>query len=273
MIDIGGDGLDAGNSISFSIKNNVIKNIGNNTPNACGSLPCTGSRGIDVFIDDNSTVSGPIVIEGNQLTNIQRNGIIFDVGSVFNGSNFAAKVINNTVGTDAAPVGLGTVLSTGGESGIRIENRSTNGKQMNILVSGNSVRNGNGGTGSSLNTSGIFIRSQNSSNIQATVTGNNVSTLSSVAQEFRADVGGPSGSTSTSCIDVFSNVLVAGSGTMVVNQTLGTMNVKQTSAANLASVNGIPAGNVTTSGTINFGVSCATPPARIALSPNTLKNK
>lgn len=262
VIDIGADGDEVGNSISFSIKNNTIKNIGSSVAGSCGSLPCAGSRGIDVFIDDNSVVSGPIVIEGNTITNVQRTGIIFDVGSVFNGSNFTAKVINNIVGTDATPVGLGTALSAGGESGIRVENRSKNAKQMNILVSGNSVRNGNGGMGSSLNTSGIFIRALDAANLQATVTGNNVSTLSSIAQEIRADVNNPSSGagTAVTCVDISGNTLALGSGTIVFNQITGTLNVEQSSTANAASVNGIPAGNVTTSGSVNFGVTCSAPP-------------
>src|SRR5205085_12134265 len=57
VIDIGGDGLLAGNSISFTITGNTIKNIGDNITNSCGLLPCTGKRGIDVFIDDNSNIS------------------------------------------------------------------------------------------------------------------------------------------------------------------------------------------------------------------------
>lgn len=262
VIDLGGDALLAGNLVSFTVKNNTISNIGSTT--AClspaSALPCHGERAIDIFIDDNSNVSGTILVEGNTITSVQRAGIILDVGSTFNGASFTGKVINNTVGTDAARVGLGNALSAGGESGIRIENRNSSAKKMNVLVSGNSVRNGNGGNGSSLNTSGLFLRAQNTANLQATVTGNNIETSSSVAQEFRADANNSASGTATICIDVTGNTLAAGAGTMVLNQVQGVLNNKQSGTAALASSNGISPGNVTTSGTVNYNVTCDAAP-------------
>ena len=270
VIDINGDGLLAGNSLALNISNNIIKNIGVNTGDCdgagAGTLPCQGRRAIDVSIDDNTNVSGTIVIDGNTITNVVRAGIIFDVSDVFNGSSpVPAKITNNTVGTDALPVGYGTVLSAGGESGIRIESRSNNAKNLNMLVSGNSVRNGNGGAGSGLNTSGLFIRTQNAGTMSATVTSNNISTnASGAAVEINVNtntitVGNPT--THILCFDASGNTLAAGAGIINLNELNGTLNVEQASAAALAGANGIPAGNVTVGGSPTFGVACATPPA------------
>jgi hypothetical protein len=272
VIDIGGDGLLAGNSISFTVTNNTIKNIGSNTGDCdgagTGTLPCQGRRAIDVFIDDNTNVSGPIVVSGNTITNTVRAGIIFDIGSVYNGNSFTGKITNNTVGTDAAPVGYGTVLSAGGESGIRVESRSQNAKDLNVLVSGNSVRNGNGAAGSALNTSGLFLRTQNTGTMSATVTNNNINT-NTAANAFEINVNTNFGAGGTLCADIGSggsagqaNTLAAGAGTIGLGEFLGTLNVEQASATALATANGIPSGNVSiTGGSPQFGVACAAPPS------------
>ncbi|MFL6256369.1 MAG: beta strand repeat-containing protein, partial [Pyrinomonadaceae bacterium] len=267
MIDLGADALLAGNQISFSITGNTIKNIGDNITNSCGSLPCTGKRGIDVFIDDNGNVNGTIVIDNNIITNVQRNGIIFDTGSAFNGANYAAKITNNRVGIRADNtidrVGIGTALSGGGESGIRIENRNSNAKNLNILVSNNLVYNGNGAAGSSLNGSGIFIRAENSATLSATVSSNTVNTNnSSTSNALRADVNFSPSANATLCLDASGNSLNALSGAdeIVLSEIQGILNVEQASLAALASANPGSTASIL-SGSPSFGVTCATPPA------------
>ncbi len=257
VIDINGDATLAGNALSVNITNNVIQNIGTSVAGTCGALPCIGRRGIDVFMDDNTNASGTIVIDGNQLSNIQRAGIFLDTGSIFNGASYNAKVTNNTVGTNAARVGIGTALSAGGESGVRIENRNNNGKSLNLNFSGNTVRNGNGGSGSALNTPGVLIRDQNSATTDATVTGNDIDTnTSNVVAELRVDT---LTATSILCLDVNGNTLAGGaSGVLAINESAGTLNVEQASAAAAATANN--GATVTTTGTPQFGVTCAAPP-------------
>jgi hypothetical protein len=62
------------------------------------------------------------------------------------------------------------------------------------------------------------------------------------------------------CVNVTGNTLQSGAGTVDLNETAGTMNVTQASAAALAGANGIPAGNVTVAGTPTFGVAPCTVP-------------
>jgi uncharacterized repeat protein (TIGR01451 family) len=258
VIDVNGDATLAGNSLSFTATNNIIKNIGSAA--LCGALPCNSRRGIDVFIDDNTNVSaGTIVIDGNQMSNLRRTGIFFDISSIYNGSAVNAKITNNGVGTNAARVGTGNALSAGGESGVRIENRNPNGKNLNLNFSGNTVRNGNGGTGSTLNSPGVLIRGTNTNSFDATLTGNDIDTSSSnVIAELRVDTLSAG---STLCLDANGNTISAGAGQIALNETAGALNVEQASAAALATANGIPAANVTTSGTPQFGTPpCANPP-------------
>ncbi|MBV9928792.1 MAG: cadherin-like domain-containing protein [Acidobacteria bacterium] len=269
VIDIGGDALLAGNSISFDISNNIIKNIGTNVGDCdgagSGTLPCQGKRGIDVFIDDNANISGPININNNVITNVNRMGIIFDVGQVFNGANFQAKITNNRVGIRADNtvdrVGVGTALAAGGENGIRVENRNNNAKNLNILISGNLVYNGNGGAGSPTNNSALLIRTQGTATMSGTVSSNtfNVNTSSS-SDGINAQTTGPTGSNSTFCLDASGNTITAPGSGIALSEVLGTLNVEQASSAALSSANGGASVTILT-GSPSFGVTCATPPA------------
>ena len=250
IIDINGDATLAGNTLAVTITNNIIRNIG-----VIGAL---GRRGIDVFMDDNTNASGTIVIDGNQLSNMQRSGILLDTGTVFNGASYNAKITNNSVGTAAARVGLGTALSVGGESGILVTNRNNNAKNLNLNLSGNTVFNANGGAGSAISTAGVLIRDQNSATTDATVTGNTIETnTSSVVAELRVDT---QSATSFLCLDVSGNTLAGGaSGLIALNRLAGsTYNVEQASAAAVTAANN--GATVTASGSPAFGISCAAPP-------------
>ncbi|HEX8560091.1 MAG TPA: Ig-like domain-containing protein [Pyrinomonadaceae bacterium] len=276
VIDINGDALDAGNSLALNISGNTIQNIGTGAGDCdgagTGTLPCQSRRAIDISIDDNTNVNGTIVVDGNVITNTQRAGIIFDVTDVHNGSaTVNAKITNNTVGTDANPVGRGNVLSAGGESGIRVENRSDVATPtfLNVLVSGNQIRNGNGGAGSALNTSGLFIRAQNDSTMSATATNNNIATnASGAAVEINVNTNtlSPAVGSPTLCVDINGNTLAAGAGTINLSEIVGTLNVEQ-SQANLSTLNGGAAVTIS-SGTPQFGVACSTPPAAPAFTAN-----
>ncbi len=265
VIDLGGDALLAGNSISFNVSNNIIRNVG--LASAClspaSALPCDGKRGIDVFIDDNANVSGTLTIDGNIITNVRRMGVIFDTGSTFNGANFAAKVTNNRIGIRADNtidrVGTGTPLATGGENGIRIENRNGNAKNLNILVSNNLVYNGNGAAGSPLNNSGMLIRAQGTATISSTVTNNTVNVNTS-SGSFGFNVQTANGTTETLCFDGSGNTITAPGGGFGLTEVNGTLNIEQASSAALATANGGASVSIV-SGSPTFGVACAVPPA------------
>jgi uncharacterized repeat protein (TIGR01451 family) len=284
VIDLGADATDTsavanGNFIHFTVTNNIIKNIG--TSAAClapaSSLECHGKRGIDVFIDDNSiigndgnpTIDGDdaIIISGNVITNLQRSGIMFDVGQVFNGSNFAAKVLNNRVGIDAnnaiARVGVGDALAPAGEWAMLVENRNQNGKDLNILIQNNLFYNGNGGSGSALNNSGMLFRSQRSATLTGTVTGNtfNVNTSST---SYGVHVGTVNTGSPSVCFDASGNSISAPGGGFALTEAVGDLNVEQ-SQADLSSLNGGASTSILT-GAPDFGVACSAPPAFAKLS-------
>ncbi|HEV2764506.1 MAG TPA: Calx-beta domain-containing protein, partial [Pyrinomonadaceae bacterium] len=277
VIDLGGDALLAGNFVHFTVTNNIIRNIGDNIAGSCGGLECHGKRGIDVFIDDNTLVGNDattaidaddaIVIDGNVITNVQRTGIIFDVGGTSNPSNFAAKITNNRVGIRADNtidrVGVGDALSPGGESAIRVENRNPNGKNLNILISNNLFYNGNGGAGSLLNGSGMLIRAQETATMSATVTNNtfNVNN-SSTAAGINAQT--TNGTTCTFCMDASGNTITAPGGGFSLAEVNGTLNIEQASSAALSAANGGASVSIAT-GTPQFGIACATPPAAPSL--------
>lgn len=266
VIDIGGDALLAANSISFSITGNIIKNIGDNIAGSCGGLECHGKRGIDVFVDDNSNISGTLTLDSNVITNVQRMGIVFDVGSTFNGASFAAKITNNRVGIRADNtidrVGIGDALGAGGENGIRIENRNGNAKNLNILVSNNLVYNGSGAAGSILNSSGMLIRTQGTATMSATTTNNTVNVSnSSTSFGFNVQSSGPAGSNSTMCFDGSGNSISAPGGGFTLAEALGTLNIEQASSAALQSANTGTNSVTIAAGSPTFGLSCASPPA------------
>ncbi|HEX8282295.1 MAG TPA: PxKF domain-containing protein [Pyrinomonadaceae bacterium] len=253
VVDVNGNGTLAGNSLSFTATNNTITNIGDNTPGSCGALPCSSRRGIDVFLADSTAVSGTVVIDGNQITDVKRVGIFFDIGSNFNGSNVAAKITNNTVGTSGARVGTTGV----GEHGIRVENRNPNGKSLNLNLADNSIFNGNGGSGSTTNTPGVFMRVLNTNSFSATVTNNTIDTSTSNAVAELIAITQNAGS--TFCLDATGNTLAGGaSGQITLNETAGALNVEQATQAALSAANNNAA--VTQTGSPNYGVACAAPP-------------
>ncbi|HEX8501244.1 MAG TPA: Ig-like domain-containing protein [Pyrinomonadaceae bacterium] len=269
VIDIGGDGLKAGNSFAVNVSNNIIKNIGTNTGDCdganSGTLPCQSRRAIDVSIDDNTNISGTIVIDGNNITNVVKEGIIFVVTDIHNGSDTVnARITNNVVGTNAAPVGTlitNTVTGAGGVSGIRAENFSEAGVTptfLNVLIDNNSVRNGNGTAGSALNTPGIFVRATNTATMSATVTNNNVDTNATVG-ELTAQTN--LGTTEVLCVDINNNTLsnTGSGGAINLVELNGTLNVEQSQAALSANNHGATVNIPNNPPT--FSVGCTAPPS------------
>ncbi|HEX6185294.1 MAG TPA: PxKF domain-containing protein, partial [Pyrinomonadaceae bacterium] len=251
----------AGNTFSANVSGNTITGVGSSVANCGGgAVACLGPlNAIVINPGGASSVTGTIIVDGNVLTDAQQGGVSLTLSNAGVGSSAVnAKIINNTLGTTAAPIGNGAAALA--RSGIRVE-RTTNGGPTgnNVLISGNSIRNGNGGSASALNAPGIFIRTQNTNTMDATVTGNNVDTnTSTVVAELRVDT---SSAGSTQCLDASGNTFASGSGLIVLNETAGALNVEQANAAALATANG--GATVTETGTPNYNLACAAPVASL----------
>ncbi|MFL6332333.1 MAG: beta strand repeat-containing protein [Pyrinomonadaceae bacterium] len=263
-INLSGGASVAGNTFSANVSGNNLSGVGGGTT-VCGagSTFCAGStQAISILTTGLTNISGTILVDGNTVTAAQQGGLLLDTANT-GPSAIAAKVTNNVFGTNASRVGLGgasvTVLS-----GMRIIHRTDGAPAANVLVSGNSVRNGSGSAGSALNSPGIFLRTQNNTSMDVTATGNDVDTnTSGTVAELRADTstGNP-----TLCLDASGNTLAAGAGLISLTETNGALNVEQASAAALATANGIPAANVTQSGSPQFGITCLAPVASLRLN-------
>ena len=265
LISVSADGTDAGNQFRATIQGNTISNVGTSLSNCAGGVtPCLGPlSAILVFIDDAANVPAPLVVDGNNLTNVQQGGIFVDMANTGAASSAVnATITNNVVGTAASPVGA-RVSGATTQSGIRLERRRNNSFAGNALISGNSVRNGSGGSGSTLNGPGIFARTKANSNLSVTVTGNNVDTnLTGGVAEMRFDTNANEVGdivAPTQCDDITGNTLPAGASAVIdLNEINGTHNVEQASSAAVAAANS--SASVTADAGVSFGVTCATPP-------------
>ncbi|HYP53444.1 MAG TPA: HYR domain-containing protein, partial [Pyrinomonadaceae bacterium] len=265
---VSGDGTLASNLLSVAVEGNTLNNIGR-AANTCGTgtANCIGPRGIQVFIDDHTKVSGNVVVDGNTLTNVRRDGVFLDFNNSATGSDVNARVTGNTIGTDAARVGQV------GQSGLRIFRRCFNfsqcGRSANVLVENNTIRNGSGAVASATTGPGLYSSTEDNASLNLVVLNNNIETNSTGPAEERSETRFPVGAGSTMCLNMGgdgsagqANTLASGAGAIFLNEAAGTtLNVEQASTAALASANGIPAGNVTLTGTPQFGVSCSAPPS------------
>lgn len=273
LVNLTGGGTVAGNTFSANVSGNTISNVGGGTT-ACGggAAFCAGpTQAIVIFASGATNVSGTVVVNGNNLTAVQQGGLLLDLANTGAGlSPVSAKITNNVFGTNSARVGAGGASVTV-HSGIRVIRRVDGSPSANVLVSGNTVRNGSGSAGSALNSPGIFLRTQNTASMDVTATGNDVETnTSGVVAEVRADTVN---ATSTLCLDANGNTLAAGSGLISLTEGTGVLNVEQASAAALATANGIPAGNISpVSGSPNYGVACAAPVAMLRPYTNAGRN-
>ena len=266
LINLNGGGTVAGNTFSVNVSGNTISNVGGGTATCgTGTLYCAGpANAILILPGAQTNVSGTILVDGNNLTNVQQGGLLLDMTNAGAGlSPVAVKVTNNTFGTNAARVGAGGSSVTT-HSGLRVIRRTDGSPAANVLVSGNTVRNGNGTGGNVLNAPGILVRTQNTATMDATVTGNDVDTSTgAVVAELRADTS----NASVLCLDASGNTLSGGSGLLSLTENLAVgvaLNVEQADAATLASANGIPVANITpVTGTPNYGVACAAPVASL----------
>ena len=263
LINLNSSATLAGNQMGITVQRNNINGVG-----IAGSIGPLST--ILVLLTNAANVPNTINIDDNTLSNVQQQGIFLDMANTgVVASNINSRIVNNCIGklrvagacTGAnAPIGLGSTIA----SGIRVERRTAGAKQANVLIDGNTIRNGTAVAGSALNSPGIFARTQIDNTSSVTVTNNDVDTIFTGVAEMRFDTNNAS---ATMCVDVNTNIVAAGAGTIAINETAGALNVEQASAAAVAAANGIPAGNVTVTGTPQFGIACAIPPVASLLRP------
>ncbi len=225
----------------ITIQNNTINNI-------------VGARGI-TFTGDGTSVN-KLKIDNNtidRLGSTSKHGISVNLTSSGAGTTASGDVIvsNNHIGQAAN-------LWTAGDgtgNGVLLQTQSST--TMKASLTGNVV---------SANTTSVIevmrVRAINTSMLDATVTGNNLTDTSGSHVEFDASTGTSSSAGGTICLNISGNTVPAsGVGVIQINEnTSGTINVTQASSAAVSTANTNATVNVT--GTPQFGQpACATPTA------------
>ncbi len=276
-------------TLRATIENNVFQDTGTQA----GVLPVSSQVGVADFVaNDDSTLR--LRFRNNLIEDVEIEQALRIIGDD-NATEVDAVISNNTIRDvldedaiflylrDSTVLGnitiqgnnIGSATDPIAEHGIefRVQSRNippnpNNAINVNTLISGNNIVN-NDSSSESIdlesevdNPDGTTLNP--GATLNATVTGNTL-TNQGTGDELEADSeDGPVGANGRSvlCLNMSGNTLASGGGTLVVDEDSGAdLNIVQTSAANLASANGIPAGNVTTAGSPNFGAvaSCTQP--------------
>lgn len=236
-----------GNTAMDSITGNTITNSG--TSSAVNDL---GYVGIRVALQSSAATTHRVVIANNQITDLWRQGLLLSTRQSATGH---FKVVNNTVGTLAAPVG---------QSGRRgLETDLQDNSVMNLEATGNTFT-----ATSTIDTrAAVGIRvgtNSGSATLNATVLSNTMqSTVAGNNGRFSAESS--SVGTGTMCLDLRSNTLDGATRLFSLTQSGGTFRVEGAGAgavsnAAVQAANTVGTGNV--SGTVNFnnGANCTQPP-------------
>ncbi|MGH9967461.1 MAG: Ig-like domain-containing protein [Pyrinomonadaceae bacterium] len=268
LINVNNSATLAGNQLGLTIQRNNINNVGSSASTcAGGAVPCRGPLNVIlVLVNNGANIPNTLIIDDNTLTNVQQGGILVDMANTgVVASNVNARITNNCigrlrvagicVGLDAR-VGLSTGLANG--RGIGVERRTAGAKQANVLIDGNTIRNGVGQSAGTLNTPGVFARAQNDTISSITLTNNDIDTNFVGAADVRLDTAG----TATQCDDITGNTFPTGVASLIdINEAAGsTHNVEQASAAAVTAANGGLV-VVTPDAGVAFGVACAAPPS------------
>jgi len=228
-----GDLDGSGPVVNGSIRGNTINNL-------------AGGRGISVTSD---TFAGllTLLIDGNtvdRLGSTSKHGISVNV----NNSAFADVTVSNN------DIGLAANLWTAGNglaNGILLQTQNSG--AMDALLSNNRV---------TANTSFevMRVRVGHTSTLNATVTGNTLSDTVGTHIEFEAATGTGATVGGTLCVNVSGNTVpAAGVGIIRLSEnTSGTLNVVQSSTANVSSLNN--SATVTPTGTPQFSQPACTLP-------------
>jgi uncharacterized repeat protein (TIGR01451 family) len=249
----------SGGKLTVNIKNNEIKDI--NYASGAGGRHVIGHI-YEPSVDDPGGFTN-ITIDGNTANNVTYVGntreFVFVDYRAASGPNPGARGGNVTIKNNNW-----NMPTSGAQQAIELRFRQTIASTVNVLVdnNGNGV-NVNGVTGATTNTGADFldIDVEVSNTVNATVTNN----------KFTNPNGAPGGAISVTteaagsmmCVDIRSNNLSAAGNTIKLDETAGTMNVEQASAAAMGTANGGATVNVT--GTPTFGAgNCAEPPMMVA---------
>jgi hypothetical protein len=236
-----------GNIAMDSITGNTIANSG--TSSAVTDL---GYVGIRVALQSSAATAHRVVIHNNQITDLWRQGLLLSTRQSAIGH---IKVVNNSVGTLAAPVG---------QSGRRgLETDLQDNSVMNLEATGNTFT-----TNSTVDTRaamGIRVGTNSgSATLNATVLSNTMqSTAAGNNGRFSAESG--SVGTGTMCLDLRSNTLDGAGRLFTLTQSGGTYRVEGAGAgavsnAAIQSANTVGTGNVSGTVTFNNGANCTQPP-------------
>jgi uncharacterized repeat protein (TIGR01451 family) len=244
LINTGVFGLDnTGGTLTAVISNNTIANS-------------SGRRGINVVSDPSSGAPTlDITIDNNDIDRLPAKEAVF-VDLRDNTGDATVRITNNRIGQLAGYVGeIG-----GSRPAVRLRSSGLISKTVTAAIDNNTV------TAAASNRL-LDIESEDNSTLNVTITDNTLTTSNASGVEIDLDSeddGSSDGTPSTLCSNIFNNTLAGGSGTIRIDEDPGSPaavhNVVQLSAANMASVNGIPAGNIVVVGTPNFGqAACPTP--------------
>ncbi len=208
-----GDGIDSNGNSQFTVNNSTI------TTN--GSAPgIFGANGIDS--DDNSRFT----VNNTQITTAGTGAAAI----------FAQKNSRFTIS------GGSITMAQGNSPGIRAV--SSSGRTITFLLSGVTINSADDG----VTLDGDLF---DAGTINATITGSTINAGTGVGHN---EIDALANGSATQNLNVFNNALDGGAGTINLNEIGATsvINVTQPSAAQLGTLNGIPAGNVTTGGTVSF---------------------
>jgi hypothetical protein len=242
-----GGGVFGANTAMDSIVGNTITNSG--TSSAVANL---GYIGIRIAFDNSSAATSRAVIANNTISDLWRQGILLSTRQSATGH---FKVINNTIGTAALPVGQSNRRG--------VETDLQDNSVMNLEMTGNNVFNS--GTSDSNAAVGLRVGTNSgSATLNATVVSNTIGNSSAgTTGRFRAESAATG--TGTMCLDLRTNTLDAATKTFGLLQTGGTFKVEgagtgAVSNAAVQSANTVGGGNVSGTVTFNNSANCAQPP-------------
>jgi hypothetical protein len=243
------DGGRFGSAMVDSIVGNTVQNIGT------GSLVTQlGYIGVRVALDNTVVgVNHRVVIADNTFTNLWRQGIL--VSARNNATNVNVRIVNNTVGTAASPVGLSN------RRGVELEAQSSAALKVEVLNNPSIVNSSTSGTSSAL-----AIRSTGTtSQVSATVLNNTMGNANGAITtgRFRAETLG--GTAASMCLDLRNNSLedVARLYELVASSS-GSFTVEGpgsavVTGADITALNTVGNGSVTGAPTFSNGANCTSP--------------
>ena len=271
--EIAADGIDVRNSANLTLNNVTIRGTGFASTSAFNSgiqfIDATGVNTINgSTLSDNRGTTGSGILIRNTNTNgtvTVDNSLIEDPFAMGQGifvdlngtAQLTLNVQNNTqidgqagdglsIGNDPTFSGnldlslINSQISNNGARGVDIVGGNTG--RFDVLVNNNTI------SGTLTANENVRIDTQGNAMANATITNN---TITNLAGDDTIDMDSQ-GAGSVLCGNITGNTLNSGAGTVRLDESAGTFNITQSTAAALAAANGIPAGNVTVVGTPAF---------------------